>query len=114
MNLSIQLPHVRPKRPSSAVPSSSGCPSIGPTRGAQRFLAATAALGVELKWFGAQEPVGFTSAHPSWRYMEPQAMPQSDRVLATLFDMRLPLTFSIEDCTRIGAIIVACVSAAID
>ena len=81
---------------------------------ARRFLAATAALGVELKWFGAREPVGFTSAHRSWRYLLPQDLPRSDRVLSTLFDMRLPLTFSIEDCTRIGEIIVACVPVEID
>src|SRR3954468_19299999 len=38
-----------------------------------------------------------------------QTLPQSDAVLAGLFDMRLPLTFSLEDCTHIGEIIVACV-----
>jgi hypothetical protein len=32
-------------------------------------------------------------------------------VLAGLFDMRLPLTFSLDDCARIGEIIVACVPA---
>ena len=79
--------------------------------GARRLLAETAALGVELKWFGASEPVGFTSAHPSWRYVEPQALPRTDAVLATLFDMRLPLTFSLADCARIGEIVVACVPA---
>lgn len=61
--------------------------------------------GVELKWFGAPAPAGFTSAHGSWRYVSAQDMPQTDSVLATLFDMRLPLSFSIEDCALIGAII---------
>ncbi len=83
-------------------------PGLGP-QGARRLLAETAALGVELKWFGASEPAGFTSAHPSWRYVAPQALPRTDAVLATLFDMRLPLTFSLEDCARIGEIISACV-----
>jgi dTDP-4-amino-4,6-dideoxygalactose transaminase len=83
-------------------------PGVAP-EDARRFLAGTAALGVELKWFGAGVPEGFTSAHPSWRYVAPQALPRSDAVLAGLFDMRLPLTFSLEDCTRIGEIIVACV-----
>jgi hypothetical protein len=71
-------------------------------------VADTAALGVELKWFGAADPVGFTSAHPSWRYIGPQSLPRTDAVLAGLFDMRLPLTFSIEDCRQIGHIIAAC------
>jgi dTDP-4-amino-4,6-dideoxygalactose transaminase len=61
--------------------------------------------GVELKWFGGAEPEGFTSAHQSWRYVDRQQLPQTDRVLATLFDMRLPLTFSQRDCSLIGQII---------
>ena len=64
-----------------------------------------AALGVELKWFGAPEPVGFTSNHKSWRYIETQELPKTDEILRTLFDMRVPLTFSIEDCAHIGCIL---------
>lgn len=67
--------------------------------------------GVELKWFGAREPVGFTSTHDSWRYAERQSLPQTDRVLAGLLDMRLPLTFSLQDCAQIAQIIRAEVSA---
>lgn len=77
-------------------------PGLSPD-GARAFLAATAARGVELKWFGAADPVAFTSAHPSWRYVEPQHLPQTDRILAGLFDMRLPLTFSLEDCDLLAA-----------
>jgi len=69
---------------------------------ARAFLAAAAARGVELKWFGAPEPQGFTSAHRSWRYMMPQDLPRSDAILAGLFDMRLPLTFSLADCELIA------------
>ncbi len=75
---------------------------------AREFVAATAALGVELKWFGAREPAGFTSSHHHWRYMVDQRLPATDAILAGLFDMRLPLTFSIEDCALIGEIIAAC------
>ena len=71
----------------------------------RKVLAAAAVRGVELKWFGAPEPVGFTSAHQSWRYVPAQALPVTDRVLATLFDMRLPLTFSVEDCAFIAELI---------
>jgi dTDP-4-amino-4,6-dideoxygalactose transaminase len=64
-----------------------------------------AARGVELKWFGGDAPTGFTSRHDSWRYVDAQEMPQTDRVLAGLLDMRLPLTFSLEDCDLLAAII---------
>lgn len=62
-------------------------------------------LGVELKWFGAAEPVGFTSNHKSWRYLRSQSLPRTDEILRTLFDMRVPLTFSLEDCAQIGSIL---------
>ena len=71
----------------------------------REFGALTARAGVELKWFGAAKPHGFTSSHRSWRYLSAQDLPQTDRVLSTLFDMRLPLTFSESDCRLIGEII---------
>ncbi len=61
--------------------------------------------GVELKWFGGAEPSGFTSRYDSWRYAASTPMPKSDRILAGIIDMRLPLTFSTEDCTQIARII---------
>ena len=73
---------------------------------AQGFLADLAARGVEVKWFGAAQPVAFTSAHQSWRYVAAQSLPETDRILSTLFDMRLPLTFSLNDCDLIAAHIV--------
>jgi dTDP-4-amino-4,6-dideoxygalactose transaminase len=71
----------------------------------ETLLELTAARGVELKWFGGLEPSGFTSNHTSWRYVEAQNLPKTDEVLAALFDMRLPLTFSQDDCRLIGRII---------
>jgi len=73
----------------------------------EAFLARTAARGVELKWFGRRAPMGFTSSHHSWRYAPEQALPQTDAVLSGLIDMRLPLTFSLEDCAQIARIIAA-------
>lgn len=70
-----------------------------------------AARGVELKWFGGAEPVAFTSRYDSWRYAPSEAMPETDRVLAGVIDMRIPLTFSVEDCAFIARIIRAEVSA---
>ncbi len=74
-------------------------------------LARCLECGVELKWFGGAEPTGFTSRHDSWRYARAQSMPQTDAVLAGLMDMRIPLTFSPEDCALIARIIRAEVSA---
>lgn len=78
----------------------------------RNVLARCAARGVELKWFGAAEPVGFTSRYDSWRYADTPAMPASDRVLAAIVDMRVPLTFSLEECDLIARIIRAEVGAA--
>jgi dTDP-4-amino-4,6-dideoxygalactose transaminase len=64
-----------------------------------------AARGVDLKWFGAAEPVAFTSRYDSWRYAPAQRLPKTDALLAGLVDMRLPLTFSVEDATLIAGII---------
>jgi dTDP-4-amino-4,6-dideoxygalactose transaminase len=69
------------------------------------LLARCKARGVELKWFGNAEPVGFTSRYDSWRYVDAPAMPDSDRVLAGIVDMRVPLTFTLGDCAQIARII---------
>lgn len=70
----------------------------------EKFIREIGKRGVELKWFGAHEPHGFTSTHQSWKYMEAQSLPKTEALLSTLFDMRLPLTFSVEDCDLIGRI----------
>ncbi len=71
----------------------------------RELLGCCAKRGVELKWFGGAEPVGFTSRYDSWRYVDAPRMPESDRVLAGIVDMRVPLTFSLEDCRLIARII---------
>ncbi|WP_281972802.1 DegT/DnrJ/EryC1/StrS family aminotransferase [Ruegeria faecimaris] len=64
-----------------------------------------AARGVDLKWFGGAEPTGFTSRYDSWRYVESAPLPASDRILSGIMDMRVPLTFSLDDCRLIARII---------
>lgn len=71
----------------------------------QSVLARCLARGVELKWFGGAEPVAFTSRYDSWRYAPSETMPDTDRVLKGIIDMRIPLTFSLEDCALIARII---------
>ena len=82
-----------------------------PAEQVQAVLARCARRGVELKWFGSAQPTGFTSRYDSWRYAPSAPMPESDRILAGIIDMRLPLTFSIADCEKIARIIRAEVGA---
>ncbi len=69
------------------------------------FLARCAERGVELKWFGHDAPMGFTSRYVHWAYADPADLPETDAILDGLIDMRLPLTFSLEDCAQIARII---------
>jgi dTDP-4-amino-4,6-dideoxygalactose transaminase len=78
----------------------------------EAVIAECRARGVELKWFGAEKPTGYTSRHNSWRYMEQQDLSKTDQILSKLLDMRIPLTFSVEDCQLIGEIITEAVAVA--
>jgi hypothetical protein len=69
------------------------------------LVAAALARGVELKWFGAEAPQGFTSRYAHWRYADPQPLPNSDRILSGLIDMRVPLTFTPADAAQIARIL---------
>ena len=77
---------------------------------AELFVKKNKELGVELKWFGNDDPSGFTSNHKSWKYVSRQRLNVSDKILSGLFDLRLPLTFSIDDCKHISKIIIDCSS----
>ncbi|MEP2978725.1 MAG: aminotransferase class I/II-fold pyridoxal phosphate-dependent enzyme [Lentilitoribacter sp.] len=61
--------------------------------------------GVELKWFGNANPVGFTSRYDSWTYAPKQSLRQTIKILKQIMDMRVPLSFTEEDCALIGTII---------
>ena len=76
-----------------------------PPEAVSAVVAACGARGVELKWFGAPDPVGFTSRYDHWRYADTPELPQTDAILAGLIDLRLPLTFSLGDCAMIARII---------
>jgi hypothetical protein len=69
------------------------------------ILSGCAERGVELKWFGAKQPTGFTSRYTSWQYAPKQTLVNTEAILDGLIDMRLPLTFSIKDCETISYII---------
>lgn len=70
------------------------------------FLKICSDRGVEIKWFGAKEPKGFTSSWESWQYIkERQFLPTTRKILDFLCDFRIPLTFSLEDCEIIAQVI---------
>ena len=55
------------------------------------------------------EPVGFTSVHEHWEYVrEKQNLPQSERVLREVCDMRIPLALPLDSCDTIVAVIRHC------
>lgn len=100
----VRLPHRPPEEQFVASSIQFLLPNFNPAA-VQDFLARCLERNVEIKWFGAPEPFAFTSRYESWRYAGEQRLPKTDRVLDQLCDMRLPLTFSLEDCSLIGSII---------
>ncbi len=69
-------------------------------------IADCAALGVDLKWFGADAPVAFTSRYDSWRYVASrQHLPRTLEALSTTCDLRLPLTFVPDDAATVAAVL---------
>jgi dTDP-4-amino-4,6-dideoxygalactose transaminase len=110
-------PHLRlPARPASEqfVASSIQFSLEGLGAAARRaFIAACAERGVHIKWFGAAQPVGFTSVWQHWRFFgEPQSLPNAERVLAGLCDMRLPLSLTEADCRAIAGVVREAMAAA--
>ena len=104
------LPHLRlPLRPAQEqfVASSLQFSLVGLDKvQISQVIAGCAGRGLHIKWFGADEPVGFTSAWTHWRYFgEPQSLPQAERVLGGLCDLRLPLTLTQADCHTIGGVV---------
>jgi len=71
--------------------------------------------GVELKWFGAPLPHGYTSRRDHWQFFGAEdpvvdagihpEVSRNGEILATLLDMRIPLTFSEADCECLASIL---------
>jgi dTDP-4-amino-4,6-dideoxygalactose transaminase len=67
-----------------------------------QFISGCEARGIPLKWYGKAQPEDYTSRYDSWGYLPAtRPLPNADRVLATLCDLRLPLTFSEQECDDI-------------
>lgn len=72
----------------------------------EAVIAAAKARGLPIKWFGAAEQAGFTSAPRHWHYAGPQDdLQKTHRVLATLCDIRTPVSLTDEECDVIAAIV---------
>lgn len=70
------------------------------------FIERCAKEGVHIKWFGADIPIGFTSVWRHWQFFgESQILPNADRILQGLCDIRLPVTLSEENCRFITDVI---------
>ena len=79
----------------------------------QRFLAGCSQRGLHIKWFGHQQPVGFTSNYTHWHYLgRAQQVPATLPLMAGLCDMRIPLSLTDEDCALIGRILHAAMAKA--
>jgi dTDP-4-amino-4,6-dideoxygalactose transaminase len=104
------IPHIEvPQRPPQEdfVPSSIQFSITGLDAGAmESVLKACKARGVDIKWFGRQTPVGFTSTWRHWQFVqEKQSLPETDHMLAALCDMRIPVNLIPEDCQLIADIV---------
>ncbi len=69
------------------------------------FVERAGALGVALKWFGADQPVGFTSRFDHWRYAPEGSVPRAAEILSTMLDMRIPLSMTTDQADHIVAIL---------
>jgi dTDP-4-amino-4,6-dideoxygalactose transaminase len=80
-------------------------PSAWAAEHCQALVTGCAARGVDLKWFGATVPHGYTSRYDHWHFAPQAPLPRTSATLRRLFDMRLPLTFQPCDCGLITRII---------
>jgi len=73
---------------------------------AEEFVEECRHRGVEIKWFGWKEPHDYTSTFEHWQYISHiPDLPKAKQTLDFMCDLRVPLTFSIEDCETISTII---------
>jgi dTDP-4-amino-4,6-dideoxygalactose transaminase len=82
-------------------------PQLGPAA-LDRFVELADEHGVAIKWFGREQPTGFTSRFDHWRYAGEQSLPQTTSVLAGLCDMRIPLAMTREQAGIIINILIDC------
>jgi dTDP-4-amino-4,6-dideoxygalactose transaminase len=100
-----RLPYRPEKEGYAATSVQFSVPGFGPDE-MREFLACAAARGVPIKWFGAKDQAGFTSAPRHWRYAGTQSgLDATHAVLATLCDIRTPLSLTESECDLIADIV---------
>ena len=70
-----------------------------------------AARGVDIKWFGAPEPRGFTATYEHWRYAQPPRLDATSGMLRGLCDMRIPLSLTDDECGLIAEVLAGAIAA---
>jgi dTDP-4-amino-4,6-dideoxygalactose transaminase len=103
----IVLPHRPPEEGYVQSSLQFRLPGLAPAAIAA-FVAACRAEGVFLKWFGTEEPEGFTSGPRHWAGLPgaPSA-PATQAILDSLIDLRLPLGLTAAEIDRIANTIAA-------
>jgi dTDP-4-amino-4,6-dideoxygalactose transaminase len=104
------IPHIEvPRRDEKEdfVPSSIQFSMTGVDAGTiEAVLKLCSQRGVDIKWFGRQAPLGFTSTWRHWGYIEKkQVLPETGETLSALCDVRIPLSLAAEDCQLIAEIL---------
>jgi len=70
------------------------------------FINACKAAGVDIKWFGAPQAVGFTSTLNHWNYIDnKQDLKKTISILDHLCDIRIPQSLTVQDCADIVQVI---------
>lgn len=101
----VALPHPDARAQFSATSVQFSLPGLS-GKEIEWVLAAAKKRGVPIKWFGAGEQVGFTSAPRHWHYAGPQGdLAATHAVLATLLDIRTPVTLTDDECDLIAEIV---------
>lgn len=101
----IRLPHRPPRERYAQSSIQFLLPGLSAAQMAA-FVSECGSSGVNVKWFGDAEPIGFTSRWSHWCYFDSaQSVPRAAEVLAVLCDLRIPLTLTKDDCERIASAI---------
>jgi dTDP-4-amino-4,6-dideoxygalactose transaminase len=98
-----------PKRGARAEPAATSIqfsiPALSSSQ-IEAFLKIAKARGLPVKWFGAREQIGFTSAPHHWHYAGAQEdLAKTHAILASLMDIRTPISLSDEECDLIAEIV---------
>ena len=62
--------------------------------------------GLGLKWFGRDQPRGFTSRWSDWGYTKPSSpLEKTDRMLGVLCDLRVPLEVRPDEARAVAEVL---------